>query len=68
MISRAFLAGLLKIFWRSNLKSLIVDFFTLFIHEKTPQNNFSRQNIGVENNYLSNVKIFMVDTLDSREA
>ena len=28
-----------------------MDFFTRFTGEKTPQNNFSRQNLSVENNY-----------------
>ena len=29
-----------------------MDFFTLFTHEKTPQNNFTCQNFSVENNYF----------------
>ena len=29
-----------------------MDFFTCFTCEKTPQNNFSRQNFSVENNYI----------------
>ena len=29
-----------------------MDCFTRFTQEKTPQNNFSRQNFSVENNYL----------------
>ena len=33
-------------------KSWIVDFFTRFSREKTPQNNFSHQNFSVENSYL----------------
>ena len=33
------------------MKSWIVDFFTHFTWEKTPQNNFSSQNFSVENNY-----------------
>ena len=31
----------------------IVDFFTRFTQEKTPQNNFSSQNFSVENKYFS---------------
>ena len=30
-----------------------MDIFTRFTHEKTTQNNFSRQNFSVENNYFS---------------
>ena len=29
-----------------------MDFFTRFTREISPQNNFSRQNFSVENNYL----------------
>ena len=39
------------LYWDFDLKSWIVDFFTGFTQEKTPQNNFSRQNFSVENNY-----------------
>ena len=39
------------LYWDFDLKSCIVDFFTRFTREKTPQNNFSSQNISVENNY-----------------
>ena len=38
--------------WDFDLKSWIVDFFTRFTREKTPQNNFSSQNFSVENNYF----------------
>ena len=41
------------LYWDFVLKSWIVDFFTHFTHEKTPQNNFSCQNFSVENNYFS---------------
>ena len=34
--------------WDFDSKSWIVDFFTRFTHEKTPQNNFSHQNFSVE--------------------
>ena len=37
------------LYWDFDLKSWIVDYFT---REKTPQNNFSNQNISVENNYF----------------
>ena len=40
------------LYWDFDLKSWIVDFFTCFIWEKTPQNNFSSQNFSVENNYF----------------
>ena len=40
------------LYWDFDSKSWIVDFFTRFTHEKTPQNNFSRQNFSVENNYF----------------
>ena len=40
------------LYWDFDLKSWIVDFFTRFTREKTPQNNFSSQNFSVENNYL----------------
>ena len=40
------------LYWDFDLKSWIVDFFTHFTREKTPQNNFSRQNFSVENNYF----------------
>ena len=40
------------LYWDFDLKSWIVDFFTHFTWEKTPQNNFSSQNFSVENNYL----------------
>ena len=39
------------LYWDFDLKSWIVDFFTRFTREKTPQNNFSSQNFSVENNY-----------------
>ena len=39
------------IYWDFDSKSWIVDFFTRFTHEKTPQNTFSHQNFSVENNY-----------------
>ena len=39
------------LYWDFDSKSWIVDFFTRFTHEKTPQNNFSCQNFSVENNY-----------------
>jgi len=32
-------------------KSWIMDFFTRFTRDKTPQSNFSSQNFSVENNY-----------------
>ena len=35
-----------------------MDFFTRFTREKIPQNNFSRQNLGVENNYFYYVLFF----------
>ena len=38
--------------WDFDMKSWIVDFFTRFTWEKTPQNNISSQNFSVENNYL----------------
>ena len=38
--------------WDFDSKSWIVDFFTRFTREKTPQNNFSHQNFSVENNYF----------------
>ena len=31
----------------------MLNFFTHFTREKTPQNNFSSQNFSVENNYFS---------------
>ena len=40
------------LYWDFDLKSWIVDFFTPFIWEKTPQNNFSSENLSVENNYF----------------
>ena len=40
------------LYWDFDLKSWIVDFFTRFTQEKTPQNNFSSQNFSVENNYF----------------
>ena len=40
------------LYWDFDLKSWIVDFFTHFTGEKTPQNNFSSQNFSVENNYF----------------
>ena len=40
------------LYWDFDLKSWIVDFFTHFTWEKTPQNNFSSQNFSVENNYF----------------
>ena len=40
------------LYWDFDLKSWIVDFFTCFTREKTPQNNFSCQNFSVENNYF----------------
>ena len=40
------------LYWDFDLKSWIVDFFTRFTREKTPQNNFSSQNFSVENNYF----------------
>ena len=39
------------LYWHFDLKSWIVDFFTRFTREKTPQYNFSSQNFCVENNY-----------------
>ena len=36
-----------------------MDFFTRFTREKTPQNNFSSQNISVENNYLITLLIHL---------
>ena len=41
------------LYWYFDLKSWIVDFFTRFTLEKTPQKNFSCQNFSVENNYFS---------------
>ena len=38
--------------WDFDSKSWIVDFFSHFTHEKTPQNHFSSQNVSVENNFL----------------
>ena len=35
-----------------------MDFFTHFTHEKPPQNNFSRHNFSVENNYSLLTKMF----------
>ena len=43
---------------RFDSKSWIVDFFTRFTCEKTPQNNFTHKNFSVENNYLFFVIIF----------
>ena len=43
------------LYWDFDLKSWIVDFFTRFTQEKTPQNNFSSQNFSVENNYFWDV-------------
>ena len=43
------------LYWDFDLKSWIVDFFTRFTHEKTPQNNFSSQNFSVENNYFFSI-------------
>ena len=40
------------LYWDFDLKNWIVDFFTRFTQEKTPQNNFSSQNFCVENNYF----------------
>ena len=40
------------LYWDFDTKSWIVDFFTRFTREKTPQNNFSSQNFSVENNYF----------------
>ena len=40
------------LYWDFDLKSWIVDFFTCFTQEKTPQNNFSSQSFSVENNYF----------------
>ena len=37
------------LYWDFDLKSWIVDFFTCFTQEKKPQNNFSCQNLSVEN-------------------
>ena len=45
------------LYWEFDLKSWIVAFFTRFTRftlKKRPQNNFSRQNFSVENNYLFN--------------
>ena len=39
------------LYWDLDLKSWIVDFFTRFTCEKTPQYNFSSQNFSVENNF-----------------
>ena len=39
-------------YWDFDIKSWIVDFFTRFTWEKTPQNNFPWQNFSVENNYF----------------
>ena len=41
------------LYWDFDLKSWIVDFFTRFTREKTPQNNFFSQNFSVENNYFN---------------
>ena len=41
------------LYWDFDLKSWIVDFFTRYTREKTPQNNFSSQNFSLENNYCS---------------
>ena len=41
------------VYKRSWLEKLNCGFFHSFHCEKTPQNNFSSQNISVENNYLS---------------
>ena len=40
------------LYWDFDLKSWIVDFFTRFTREKTPQNNFSSQNFSVENTVI----------------
>ena len=44
------------LYWDFDLKSWIVDFFTRFTWEKTPQYNFSSQNFSVENNYWYHLK------------
>ena len=44
------------LYWDFDLKSWIVDFFTRFTREKTPQNNLSSQNFSVENNYSYTVE------------
>ena len=38
-------------FEKMNSKSWIVDFFSRFTRGKIPQNNLSRQNFSIENNY-----------------
>ena len=40
------------LYWDFDSKSWIVDFFTHFTHEKTPQNNYLHQNFSLENNYF----------------
>ena len=49
------LKKLRSIYWDFDWKSWIVDFFTRFTHEKTPQNNFSLQNFIVEKYYFTYV-------------
>ena len=48
------------LYWDFDLKIWIMDFFTRFTCEKPPQNNFSRQNCGVENSYLFIVHHFYI--------
>ena len=48
-----------KIFFPNSMENLVMWIFSLsFTGEKTPQNNFSRQNFSVENNYFSIIEIF----------
>ena len=53
------------LYWDFDLKSWIVDFFTHFTREKTPQNNFSSQNFSVENNYffITNIIFYFLSYL-----
>ena len=51
------------LYWDFDFKSWIVDFFTSFTQEKTPQNNFSSQNFSVENNYTP---LFLRGVLQTR--
>ena len=46
-----------------------MEFFTDFTREKTPQNNFFRQNFSVENNYLPLLKFFqkILESLKTQE-